>query len=594
MPAHSTITAFSYIRFSTAEQRKGDSLRRQTQKAEDYCRRKGWTLDASLTLHDLGVSAFRGKNALVGNLGEFLKAVERGTVLPGSILIVESIDRISRQGIDEGYDLIKGILKRGVRLVTLSPEREFGEEAVKSLSKGALEIQLILERAAEESERKSERIGAAWSQKKKAAQRGEAQPETDTMGKDCYVLTRRLPAWIQKQNGRMVLIPERATVVKQIFHLATAGYGIPSIVRKLTRDGVPPFGRSGTWTRSYVGLLLKDRRALGEYQPRRGKAQDGQAIANYYPAAVTDEEWRGARAAVSGRRGWKGRLGNSQVNLFVHLLKHARDGDNYIMTQRLSKRPGRPTRRFSVLINALSDQGKARAYSLPYLPFEKAILSCLRELDPHDILNGDDGPDEALSDKAKELAAVEAEYDEAVAFMDTHGFNADIGRRLTLLAKRKAALAAEVADLKQEAEHPLSETWGECHGLTDALEQAADPTDIRLRIRSALRRLLSEIRLLIVPRGQTRFAVVQIRFAGGAHRDYFLAHRTAWGGAGQPRRKRAAQSMHGSLADFLRHRRAPASLGALDLRRRADAEELRQFLEAVPLDGLWEETEAES
>ena len=83
--------AYSYVRFSSAQQAEGDSLRRQTEKAEAYCKRKGWTLDAALTLRDLGVSAFRGKNALVGNLGTFLQAVKRGTVLPGSALDRKSV-----------------------------------------------------------------------------------------------------------------------------------------------------------------------------------------------------------------------------------------------------------------------------------------------------------------------------------------------------------------------------------------------------------------------------------------------------------------------------------------------------------------------
>src|SRR5215470_10547184 len=80
MPTHSTTpTAYSYIRFSTPEQAKGDSLRRQSDLAEAYCRRRGWTLDTSLTLRDLGVSAFRGDNALSGNLRTFLDAIRRGT-----------------------------------------------------------------------------------------------------------------------------------------------------------------------------------------------------------------------------------------------------------------------------------------------------------------------------------------------------------------------------------------------------------------------------------------------------------------------------------------------------------------------------------
>src|SRR4051794_5242523 len=105
-PAKQTTVAFSYVRFSSRKQSQGDSERRQTELAEAYCRRHGWTL-SDKTFEDLGVSAFHGKNALVGNLGEFLRAVQSGTVPPGSVLVVESLDRISRQGIDDGYDLIK-------------------------------------------------------------------------------------------------------------------------------------------------------------------------------------------------------------------------------------------------------------------------------------------------------------------------------------------------------------------------------------------------------------------------------------------------------------------------------------------------------
>src|SRR5947209_6172576 len=182
-------TAYSYIRFSSSAQAEGDSLRRQTERAEDYCRRRGWRLDTSLTLRDLGESAFRGDNALTGNLGTFLTAVERGNVTPGSVLIVESFDRISRQGIDEGYEVVKRILKSDVRIVNLSPEREFDRDATKSLSRGALEIQLILERAAEESERKSDRIGRAWAEKRKGARAGGG-------------MTERVPGWGRRGCGK--------------------------------------------------------------------------------------------------------------------------------------------------------------------------------------------------------------------------------------------------------------------------------------------------------------------------------------------------------------------------------------------------------
>lgn len=52
--------AYSYIRFSSAQQSKGTSLERQSQQAFEYAQAHGWDLDTQATFQDLGVSAFRG------------------------------------------------------------------------------------------------------------------------------------------------------------------------------------------------------------------------------------------------------------------------------------------------------------------------------------------------------------------------------------------------------------------------------------------------------------------------------------------------------------------------------------------------------
>ena len=59
---------YSYIRFSSKKQAKGDSLRRQTE-GEEWIEKNGHT-KASLTLHDLGVSAFRGNGECNPDLSE--------------------------------------------------------------------------------------------------------------------------------------------------------------------------------------------------------------------------------------------------------------------------------------------------------------------------------------------------------------------------------------------------------------------------------------------------------------------------------------------------------------------------------------------
>ncbi len=78
--------AYSYIRFSSLEQAKGDSLRRQTALSEEYAENHGLQLDRSLSIRDLGVSAFRGKNRSTGGLAAFIRAVETGRVRRGSVL----------------------------------------------------------------------------------------------------------------------------------------------------------------------------------------------------------------------------------------------------------------------------------------------------------------------------------------------------------------------------------------------------------------------------------------------------------------------------------------------------------------------------
>ena len=47
--------------------------------------------------------------------------MEAGTVKPGEWLLVESIDRLSREKISEAEDLIKRILSAGITIATLSP-----------------------------------------------------------------------------------------------------------------------------------------------------------------------------------------------------------------------------------------------------------------------------------------------------------------------------------------------------------------------------------------------------------------------------------------------------------------------------------------
>jgi DNA invertase Pin-like site-specific DNA recombinase len=278
--------AYSYVRFSTPEQAKGDSFARQIGLARNYAERHGLTLDETLTFHDLGVSAFRGRNAETGRLGEFLEAVQGGLVPSGSFLLVESLDRISRQAARKAFTVLGGICDAGITVVTLADGHTYTMESLDSDPQALLMSLLIFIRANEESAMKSRRLKASWDSKRsRAAQRP---------------LTARTPAWLRlnKQTEQFELIEERAAIVRRIFEMAARGVGQHKIAETLNRENVPLFGRGKHWHRSYVIKILANPAAIGTMIPHEityetGKKQrkpvSGGAVEGYFPAVVDPE-----------------------------------------------------------------------------------------------------------------------------------------------------------------------------------------------------------------------------------------------------------------------------------------------------------------
>jgi DNA invertase Pin-like site-specific DNA recombinase len=578
--------AYSYIRFSSAEQAKGDSLRRQTEAAAEWCRRNSVTLDTGTTLHDLGKSAFLGehrKNPDRFALAAFLKLVESGKVPRGSHLVVESLDRLTREDIQPALMLVLGLLQSGVRIVQLIPV-----ESVYDDKSGAMQVMMMimeLSRGHSESAVKSERIGAAWADKKARAREG-------------HILTRRLPAWVKESGGKLELIPAAAKAVRRVYELARTGYGHQAIAKKLTADKVPPITDNGIWMRSYVAGILSDRRAVGELQPRmRDGSPDGDPITDYYPRVVTEEEWQKARSAASSRR----RPGKTNApasgslhNLFAGLITDARNGGSYYAVQRADGRnPPQSGEWPRVLINTKSVEGHVPCVSFPLEPFERAMLGKLREIDPRELID-ETGPPSESKTLAAELTTVEASISAIVADMDANGESPVLFARLRAKEARQKELAESLAVAKAADATPVAAAWGEYQSLYDVMEKAKDRDDMRHRLRAVLRRMVSGVWLLAVPRGRTRVAAVRVQFAGGEYfRDFLIVYRPAIsnGRTAAPASLRAYSfRKRASLHDDATGRTLPTGI---DLRETEDAAKIAAVLEkwnvAEPLAKLIED-----
>jgi DNA invertase Pin-like site-specific DNA recombinase len=588
-PRKAGTVAYSYIRFSTPEQRKGDSLRRQTEAAQAWCDRNNARLDVATTLHDLGTSAFRGahrKSPDRNNLAAFLKLVEDSKVPRGSYLIIESLDRLTREHIRPALTLLLNLIEAGVRIVQLKPvEVIYDDETLEPMT--LMMALMELSRGNSESKMKSERVGAAWSNKRVQARNGK-------------LATRNLPAWVRikdmdSDRCTLELIPKRAEVVARIFKLAASGLGQMRICQILTQDGVAAWGRptndkkiaeyeerrraegkppltakeraafdrpgywhrgewrTPAWTRGYVGMILRDRRALGEYLPRarRGLA-DGSAIVDYFPTVVDETTFNAARAALgkrktgtgraqahvaqAGRRGQERRVGR-HVDLFSGLILDTVDGGAYYAATRTDnlapryydadgkRRRGKASgrRQTRVLVTASAGEGRGPARSFPLPTFERAVLMMMREIDAREVL-GEASPAAEVASLERQLHWLADRQAELAAEL-RDGDIPVIAQQLRELTAEENEVTAQLDESRQRVAKPLSESWRDLNSLID---QTGDP-DVRRRIRFAAARVVEEIRLTVVARGRDRLAAVEVVFRNRYRRQLLIQHRAIRG-----------------------------------------------------------------
>lgn len=301
-----TPLCLSYLRFSTPEQSRGDSTRRQLALSERWAAEHSLRIDDSF--RDDGISAYRGKNGNSGALGRLVKLIERGLIPRGSYLLVESLDRLSRSEIPLALQQFLGIVNAGVTIVTLCDGREYREGKL-DLPELIVSI-AIMARANDESKTKGMRIRESWEQFRQKAASGEA-------------VRNNLPRWCELKGGKIVAIPSHAATVRKIFELVCEGYGLGAVTRKLNRERVPAFGTSGTWCKTYIHQILGGRTVLGDLTLRKGRVPVS-VVKGYYPRIVSDELWKKANATLAQKRirGFKGSSGPAAkwVNLFSGLL----------------------------------------------------------------------------------------------------------------------------------------------------------------------------------------------------------------------------------------------------------------------------------
>lgn len=278
-------TGHSYLRWSSTEQSKGDSLERQIAARDRVCQQRGITLVEDYK--DEGVSARRGKHRTKGNLAKLLNGLgtPEAVIKPGEYLLIENIDRLSRENPRKAWKHFEEIIDAGITIITTYNDREYSAKTIDSNPWQMHELLGEMQRAHSESDLKSQRIGDAWKRKRERAAK---------IGEKLSAIT---PAWlnaVRNDKGNIIGFKkneDRVRVIRDIFDLAATGMGSWGIARILNNRKEPTFNEGTSWRSGYVGKIVLSQAVLGTYIPKKlvnGKREAQEPIEGYYGEGIVD------------------------------------------------------------------------------------------------------------------------------------------------------------------------------------------------------------------------------------------------------------------------------------------------------------------
>ncbi|MCZ7890075.1 recombinase family protein [Agrobacterium salinitolerans] len=495
------VRAYSYVRMSTRKQLRGDSLRRQLERSKAFADEHSLLLDDSL--QDLGVSAWRGRNFRTGALGRFLAMVESGQIPKGSYLLIESLDRLSREAVPDALTLFMAIINAGIVIVTLGEDRQIYSRDRLNGDWTKLIIGLaVMSRGHEESQTKSERISAVAKRKREQAREGKGH------------ITSITPAWIDAKridvNRYEFTLNHHAETVRVIYEMATRGLGSTVIARKLNADGVPAFKSKDGWYQSIIKALLSRPDVIGTFQPHRiqdsKRVPDGDAIENYFPAAIDKDLFLRVQA-MRRNPGRPGRKGDTFANLLTGLCHCAHCGGP--MTMKMSRIRGNENGRYLVCANYVRGHRCIEGNRhFRYEPLEAVILDHVKEINLAEVLQAArfatvlDAIDETIAALTLQLEGLRKKEQRLALAIEDDSLPPDA--IIDLLKARQSERLAVEAELRhhqaerqrQSIRHDNPTNMGDrIAKLRVAWEQAEGATryELRSEAHAAIRELITEI-----------------------------------------------------------------------------------------------------
>ncbi len=493
---------FVYHRVSSDQQLDGSGIARQAELLEGYLERTGICAEmddpAPVVLSDQGVSAFKGLNISEGELGAWMEQVRNG-MWDSSILVVESIDRFSRQNPFDVMGYINALMAHNVAIHDVMANIVIS----RSNSKDLPFVMMNAQRAYDESKYKSDRIRKGWAKKREQA-----------FNKGTIVTNKR-PQWIEVENDKYVL-NHKAAVVKEIFALYQTGMGCPTIAKQLQTKEGEQYKFNRPWTGELVHKILTNRRVTGKIfiseiirnhddieNPVTQKKYD----MDVYPVVISEDEFELVQELLKSRRPNAGRVtvkkdGQEEVliksNLFSGIARCTECGwpmyHNVVRAKRTPKK-GDPKIEEYRYIRCLNERdGLCENKAMTYETVEHFVVEHLLGMDLNTVIKEQEfNPEiEVIRIQIDQVKDQITNYENGIERRKSAGKAVSFEMReelddakleLEQLLARQASLATVQVDLPVLQDVNVTELYN------------VNNVDIRTRYENELNKIVSNIRL---------------------------------------------------------------------------------------------------
>ena len=296
--------ALSYLRVSSPEQAADGrtGIDRQADAFLPFCHRHGLIPNPD-PLVDRGLSAYHGRHRSRGALGAFIHAADQGQIAPGTVLVVEDLDRFSREAASHSEQLLHRLWDLGLALGIVRDDVVV--DRAKYDSDIGVRLQLLVRRdAAHDYSRKlSQRVKAASDRRVDRGLAGEA------------VLPHCRPQWLGFDvQTQAFSLNSRWPTYRQIVDLCLGGLGEVKSAQALNAEGHRN-SRGGLWSPAGIGQVLRDRRLIGERQwcelqeqpDGRRKRVPTRVQAGFFPPAISQQEFDRCQLLMRERDGYHSR-----------------------------------------------------------------------------------------------------------------------------------------------------------------------------------------------------------------------------------------------------------------------------------------------